>query len=235
MNDTLPKTLKDIIECICCNNTYKGFRVYAENGRTNVVINFVNSSMLPHEQPSKTEDISNLKAAQSPRKRRSPANLARDTQRVKVHKEDLFTPDSGINNASCLTSLNDQFMPGCSTPSDKYDKCDGKLSQLDSTDLDGHCAGCEVSCYSETVEQESMDTASLDESKLSPVDNNMNATDFESDHVLLNKNDSETPDWAKLLLQDVNLYVNQMKAACGDMKLDKKSMSGELSTLGDVT
>ena len=103
MDYTLPKTLVDIIGSIGNSNKYKGFRIYSQNGKTNVVINFEESSVPPFEQPSKTEDIISLKSVHPPRKRRSPTNIIRDTQRVKAHKEYATNFDIGLTSASLLT------------------------------------------------------------------------------------------------------------------------------------
>ena len=153
--------------------------------------------MLSHEQPSRTENISNFKFVLSPRKRRSADNL------------DLYTPS---DNASYLTRLGYQARPKCSTPADK---CDGKFSQQYSKDFDGYyyCVGCEVSCNSVILGLKSLNTVRSDQAKSQPVDNNITTTNIESDPVLLKENGTETPDWAKWLMEEVDLYHNRMKSS----------------------
>ena len=47
MENSLPETLQIIIVTICSKNIYKGFKIYSDSGRTNIVIQFKDYEMQP--------------------------------------------------------------------------------------------------------------------------------------------------------------------------------------------
>ena len=254
MDHTLPKTLVDIIESIGNNNIYKGFRIYSQNGRTNIVINFVECSVSPCKQPSKTEDITHLKSVHSSRKRRSPANISRDTQRVKAHKEDSNF-DSALNCTSLLTcsSSSDQFRPECSTPAVE---CKQRFNDCDSKYIDGHTEDSNMDCeingdtkdsnlipdcsvLNEHAEDYNVDSAELNVMEQTHLDDycvtseaaaKSTSTNDENDSVPACEDDSEAPEWAKCLVQQVEARLDRINA------LTKiKTSKNILRTDSDVT
>ena len=216
MDHTLPKTLVDIIESISSNNSYKGFRIYSQNGKTNIVINFVESSVPPCEQASETEDTSNLKCVHPARKKRSPANITRDTQRVKAHNKDLISFDSALNSASLLTCSSDHFRPESSTPANE---CKHNSSQSNLKYHDGHKEDYNVDYDSDTVDQRHCDdcddtlgseTIAKTPIMMATIGNDVNNS------VPASKSDTETTstEWAKCLLsiKHVESRIDELSA-----------------------
>ena len=91
MDYTLPETLQSIIGTICMKNLFKGYKIYSEGGRTNIVIQFVECKVQPcspNLQSSTSEFQANeqLKPAVCSPKHRSTSNRARDLRRVQCHR-----------------------------------------------------------------------------------------------------------------------------------------------------
>ena len=93
MDYTLPETLQSIIGTIGMKNVLKGYKIYSEGGRTNIVIQFVECEVQPcspNLQSSTNEFQANgqLKPAVCSPRHRSTSNRARDFRRVQCHKAD---------------------------------------------------------------------------------------------------------------------------------------------------
>ena len=95
MDITLPETLLDIMESISKRNNYAGFKIYSSGCKTNIVIHFLDSTIISNSQSCETADNEQmqLKSYGSLCKKRSPCNQLRDTQRAKDHRNGHLLQD----------------------------------------------------------------------------------------------------------------------------------------------
>ena len=108
MDYTLPETLQSIIETIGSKNLLKGYKIYSEGGKTNIVIQFVEYQVQPcspnlQSCTSECQVNEQLKPAMCPPRHRSTSNRARDLRRVQCHNtgrqnEQLFCDGKSMDS-----------------------------------------------------------------------------------------------------------------------------------------